>query len=152
MNNEQSGPLSGLRVVEFAGIGPVPFAAMLLADMGADVVRITRPERRRSTASTSSSAGGGWCGRSQVARRRRGGARAARPGRRAPRGLPPRRHGALGVGPEGGAAPKYGLVYGRMTGWGQVGPLARRRPRHRLHRVHRRTARDRRAGRRRCRR
>jgi len=37
------GPLSGLRVVEFAGIGPGPFAAMLLADMGADVVRIDRP-------------------------------------------------------------------------------------------------------------
>ena len=38
-----TGPLVGLRVVEFAGIGPGPFAAMLLADMGADVVRIDRP-------------------------------------------------------------------------------------------------------------
>ncbi|TMH20747.1 MAG: CoA transferase [Betaproteobacteria bacterium] len=43
MSNEQSGPLSGLRIVEFAGIGPVPFAAMLLADMCADVVRVVRP-------------------------------------------------------------------------------------------------------------
>src|SRR5260370_39035250 len=40
---DSSGPLAGLRVVEFAGIGPGPFAAMLLADMGADVVRIDRP-------------------------------------------------------------------------------------------------------------
>src|SRR5580658_10260830 len=38
-----TGPLGGLRIVEFAGIGPGPFAAMLLADMGADVLRIVRP-------------------------------------------------------------------------------------------------------------
>src|SRR5581483_3488522 len=42
------GPLHGLRVVEFAGIGPGPFACMLLADMGADVVRIERPGAERS--------------------------------------------------------------------------------------------------------
>ncbi|MBL8535268.1 MAG: CoA transferase [Betaproteobacteria bacterium] len=40
-----AGPLQGLRVVEMAGIGPGPFAAMLLADMGADVIRIQRPDR-----------------------------------------------------------------------------------------------------------
>ena len=39
-----AGPLAGLRVVEMAGIGPAPFAAMVLADLGADVVRITRPK------------------------------------------------------------------------------------------------------------
>jgi alpha-methylacyl-CoA racemase len=39
----QSGPLAGVRIVEFAGIGPGPFAAMLLADMGAEIVRIDRP-------------------------------------------------------------------------------------------------------------
>jgi len=44
------GPLSGLRVVEFAGIGPGPYAAMLLADMGADVVRIDRPGTVRRSA------------------------------------------------------------------------------------------------------
>ena len=44
------GPLSGLKVVEFAGIGPGPFACMLLADMGADIVRIDRPgTQHRST-------------------------------------------------------------------------------------------------------
>ena len=39
------GPLEGLRVVELAGIGPAPFAAMLLADLGADVIRVERPGR-----------------------------------------------------------------------------------------------------------
>jgi alpha-methylacyl-CoA racemase len=41
-----NGPLAGLRVVEFAGIGPGPFACMLLSDMGADVVTIDRPTRK----------------------------------------------------------------------------------------------------------
>ena len=46
MTNRQDtrGPLSGLKVVELAGIGPGPFAAMVLADLGADVVRVDRPE------------------------------------------------------------------------------------------------------------
>jgi alpha-methylacyl-CoA racemase len=43
MSQQRTGPLAGVRIIEFAGIGPVPFAAMLLADMGADVVRVTRP-------------------------------------------------------------------------------------------------------------
>ena len=42
-SEERSGPLVGLKVVELAGIGPGPFAAMLLADLGADVVRVDRP-------------------------------------------------------------------------------------------------------------
>src|SRR4051812_47299965 len=45
-----SGPLTGVRVVALAGMGPTPFASMLLADMGADVVRVTRPENRRGRA------------------------------------------------------------------------------------------------------
>ena len=40
---ERSGPLSGVRVVELAGLGPTPYAGMLLSDMGADVVRVDRP-------------------------------------------------------------------------------------------------------------
>ena len=43
-NPPKSGPLSGVRVVELAGIGPGPFAAMMLADLGADVVRVDRPD------------------------------------------------------------------------------------------------------------
>ena len=44
--SRRNGPLASLRIVEFAGIGPAPFAAMLLADMGADIVRIDRPNFR----------------------------------------------------------------------------------------------------------
>ena len=45
-----SGPLSGVKVLELAGIGPGPFCGMMLADMGADVVRVDRPERRPAAA------------------------------------------------------------------------------------------------------
>lgn len=57
-----TGPLAGVRVVELAGIGPGPFAAMLLADLGADVVRVDRPGApawpsiRRTTSPTATSA------------------------------------------------------------------------------------------------
>ncbi len=51
-----AGPLVGVKVVEFAGLGAAPFAGMLLADLGADVVRIDRPVRRRPTRSNSSHA------------------------------------------------------------------------------------------------
>ena len=43
MKNNKNAPLSGVRIVEMAGIGPAPFAAMLLADMGAEIVRVDRP-------------------------------------------------------------------------------------------------------------
>ena len=53
------GPLSGVKIVEIAGIGPGPFAAMMLADMGADVIRVDpRGRRRRPTAGTSRSSTG----------------------------------------------------------------------------------------------
>ena len=60
-----SGPLTGLRVVELAGIGPVPHAAMLLGDLGADVVRVERPSRRlrpgaEAAATTRCAAAGRW--------------------------------------------------------------------------------------------
>ena len=99
-----SGPLAGLKIIEIAGIGPGPFTAMMLADMGADVVRIDRA--RTSAAATRHAAGqrlrprpalGGR--RSQAPRRRRGGALALRARRRPDRGLPPRRHGAARPGP-----------------------------------------------------
>ena len=59
-----SGPLTGLRVVELAGIGPVPHAAMLLGDLGADVVRVERPPpastRRETGPTTRCAAAGRW--------------------------------------------------------------------------------------------
>lgn len=121
-----SGPLQGLRVVELAGIGPGPHAAMMLADMGADVIRIERPaggldlfdgdidytlrNRRTLTVDLKSESGRDLVldlvdhadvllegNRPGVAER-------------------------LGVGPEECARRNPALVYGRMTGWGQDGP------------------------------
>lgn len=120
-----SPPLAGLRIVEFAGIGPAPFAAMMLAEMGAEVIRIDRP-------------GGAdpWTG--PVIRR---GRRSVTADLKHPddlalvralvgkadaliEGFRPGVMERLGLGPGEilGANPR--LVYGRMTGWGQHGPLA----------------------------
>lgn len=124
------GPLAGVRVVELAGIGPGPFAAMLLADLGADVVRVDRP-------------GGGGLAidpaydvtnrnkRSVVVDLKApdGAARVLDLAERADvliEGFRPGVAERLGVGPEQCAARNPALVYGRMTGWGQQGPLAQR--------------------------
>ncbi|MEV0475126.1 CaiB/BaiF CoA transferase family protein [Streptomyces prunicolor] len=124
------GPLSGVRVVELAGIGPGPFAAMLLADLGADVVRVDRP-------------GGVALGvdpEYDVTNRNKrsvlvdlkapdGPARVLDLVERADILIEGNRPGVaerLGVGPEPCHARNPRLVYGRMTGWGQDGPLAQR--------------------------
>jgi len=125
MSNARNGPLAGLRVVEFAGIGPVPFAAMLLADMGADVVRVARP------------GAAGLDSRDIVERGRRlvhldlKSARDVESAlaliERADALLEGFRPGVmerLGLGPEPALARNPRLIYGRMTGWGQTGPLA----------------------------
>ncbi len=120
-----SGPLSGVRVVEFAGIGPGPFAAMMLSDMGADVVSIVRPGAGKRDA------------REFVNRGRRvveldlkkagdlaqvldliGAADVLLEGFR------PQVMERLGLGPDVTLKRNPKLVYGRMTGWGQEGPLA----------------------------
>ena len=122
-----AGPLQGLKVVEVAGIGPGPFAAMLLADLGADVVRVDRPggsslslgERdvlnrgRRSVAVDLKSPGG-----ADVVLRLAERADVLIEGYRP--GVAER----LGIGPDACLARNPRLVYGRMTGWGQDGPLA----------------------------
>jgi alpha-methylacyl-CoA racemase len=125
------GPLDGYRVVEMGGIGPGPMCAMLLADMGADVVRIERP-------------GGDALGLQTPARynlllrgRRRIGLDMRRAGERAMalslieradaliEGFRPGAMERLGLGPDVCLARNPRLVYGRMTGWGQEGPFAR---------------------------
>ncbi|MEV6104782.1 CaiB/BaiF CoA-transferase family protein [Streptomyces sp. NPDC051940] len=125
---DRTGPLDGVRVVELAGIGPGPFAAMLLADLGADVVRVDRP-------------GGPGLGvkpgydvtnrnkRSVVLDLKDPDGRAAVLGlvERADiliEGYRPGVAERLGVGPDDCRARNARLVYGRMTGWGQDGPLA----------------------------
>ncbi|WP_371663863.1 CaiB/BaiF CoA transferase family protein [Streptomyces sp. NBC_00280] len=125
-----SGPLAGVRVVELAGIGPGPFAAMLLADLGADVVRVDRP----------GGAGLGIDPEYDVTNRNKrsvivdlkaadGPSRVLDLAARADilvEGYRPGVAERLGIGPESCHARNPRLVYGRMTGWGQEGPLARR--------------------------
>ena len=122
------GPLKGIRVVEMAGLAPGPFAAMMLADMGAQVLRIERPGQasppghptvalldrsRRAVALDLKSPAG-----LATMRRLLAGADAFIEGFRP--GVMER----LGLGPEPCLAANPKLVYGRMTGWGQDGPLA----------------------------
>ncbi len=117
------GPLAGLKVMEFAGIGPGPHVAMLLADLGAEVVRIDRP----GAATTNPVV--------ERARHRIGVDLKSEEGKAAVRaaaacadviieGFRPGVMERLGLGPEELLALNPRLVYARMTGWGQDGPLA----------------------------
>jgi len=118
-----SGPLVGVKIVEFAGIGPGPFCGMLLADLGADVVRIDRAE----------SAGRGYPdlanrGKRSIAvdlKKLEGVEAALSLIEKADGLLEGFRPGVmerLGVGPDVALKRNPRLVYGRMTGWGQTGP------------------------------
>ncbi len=123
-----SGPLSGLRIVEIAGIGPGPFAGMMLADHGAEVIRIERPNTppRREARNFDILARG----RRTVAidLKQPEGAAVARDLARTADGLiegfRPGVMERLGLGPEILLADNPKLVFGRMTGWGQTGPRA----------------------------
>jgi len=118
-----TGPLHGLRVVEFAGLGPGPFAAMLLADGGADVLRIDRPRppvdggaltRGRPLLHLDLKADAGRAEAMEIVRRADVLVEGFRPGVME----------RLGLGPDDCHAANPRLVYGRMTGWGQDGPRA----------------------------
>lgn len=127
-----SGPLSGIRVVELAGIGPGPFAAMLLADLGADVIRIDRPGPSPLPVPMPPEADILRRGRPSVALNLKhpdGLATALELVERADLLIEGYRPGVaerLGLGPDDCLARNPRLVYGRMTGWGQDGPLAQR--------------------------
>ena len=126
------GPLAGVRILEFAGIGPGPMAAMLLADMGATVLRLDRIEAAGDLGIASPD-------RFKVTHR---GRRSAAIDLKRPEGVAlaldlaagadallegfrPGTMERLGLGPDACLARNPRLVYGRMTGWGQDGPLAR---------------------------
>ena len=117
-------PLGDLRVVEFAGLGPGPFAAMLLADAGADVLRVDRHRR---------AVDGGALVRGrprlELDLKTASGLATARSLVRAAdvviEGYRPGVMERLGLGPRECLADNPRLVYGRMTGWGQAGPRAR---------------------------
>ena len=120
---EKSGPLKGVRIVEFAGIGPGPFACMLMADMGADIV--TCAQRTDQSRCRQFHARGRCIVEVDLNERgRRSGARPDRKGRHLVEGFRPDVMERLGLGPDAAHAKNSKLVYGRMTGWGQEGPLS----------------------------
>ena len=125
------GPLSGLRLIEIAGIGPGPMAAMMLGDMGADIIRVDRTgahvmdrisdprfavhNRSRRSVSVDLQKPGGAEIVLRLAEKADGLMEPFRPG------VAER----LGIGPDVCLKRNSKLVYGRMTGWGQEGPLAK---------------------------
>lgn len=126
VTEEQHGPLSGLRVVELAGIGPGPYACLLLAELGAEVIRVDRPmggpvvapadtlNRSRPTVAVDLKTA---AGRDIVLRLLDSADVLVE-------GLRPGVTERLGLGPEVVRGRNSGLVYARMTGWGQDGPWA----------------------------
>jgi alpha-methylacyl-CoA racemase len=119
-----AGPLAGIRIVEFAGIGPGPFAAMMLADHGAEVIRIERPggrldprdplSRNRTSIALDTKTAEGRAVARDLCRSADG----------LIEGYRPAVMERLGLGPDVLLADNPKLVYGRMTGWGQHGPYA----------------------------
>lgn len=124
-NSSRSGPLCGVRVVEFAGLGPAPFACMLLADLGADVVRIDRPEAPPIDAHNIVNRGRRTIALDlKVAKDTTQALELIRRADLLVEGFRPGVMERLGLGPATTHAINPRLVYGRMTGWGQEGPLA----------------------------
>ena len=119
------GPLSGLKIVEFAGIGPGPFCGMLLSDLGADVVRIDRKGGRGGAKTDITGRG-----RRSVALDLKQPAaieiclKLIEKADAAFEGFRPGVMERLGLGPDVALKRNPKLVYGRMTGWGQFGPYA----------------------------
>jgi alpha-methylacyl-CoA racemase len=119
-----SGPLAGYRIVEFAGIGPGPFACMMLADMGADVVTLDRVGAKKNMKSVAGR------GRKVVELDLKDKAAIAQvlelldSADALIEGFRPGVMERLGLGPDVVMTRNPKLVYGRMTGWGQEGPLA----------------------------
>lgn len=124
-----SGPLTGVRVLELAAIGPAPYGVQLLGDLGADVVRVDRVAAARGAPGAASMVG--------LSRNRRSVAadlkdprgvevvlRLAADADVLVEGMRPGVAERLGIGPEEAGARNPRLVYARMTGWGQDGPLA----------------------------
>jgi alpha-methylacyl-CoA racemase len=127
MSLELSGPLTGLRIIEIGGIGPGPFCAMMLADMGAEVIRVNRSAgatmdvaelpflaRGRRSIALNLKTEAGLEALLKLVEKADGLIEGFRPG------VTER----LGFGPEVCLERNPAIVYGRMTGWGQTGPMA----------------------------
>src|SRR6185295_14871482 len=120
-----TGPLAGVKVIELAGIGPGPFCAMVLGDLGADVVRIARPGSRIEPGDiTTRNRGSIELDLATATGAEQALALIARADLLI-EGFRPGVMERLGLGPEVCLGRNRRLVYGRMTGWGQTGPLAR---------------------------
>jgi alpha-methylacyl-CoA racemase len=135
LTTDAGGPLAGVRVLELPAVGPVPFAAMLLADLGADVVRVDRCDL--VDAPSADAFGAVFAGSDHLGRSRRrvaidlkhpdGTAVVLALADRADvllEGFRPGVTERLGIGPEVLLGRHPELVYARLTGWGQDGPLA----------------------------
>src|SRR5215218_5388579 len=126
-----SGPLQGVKVVELAGLGALPFGTLKLADMGADVIRVDRAAEVPATAPDPPKGYSEWDrGRRSIGvdlKQPEGVEVVLRLAERADALLESFRPGVaerLGVGPDTALERNPKLVYGRLTGWGQDGPLA----------------------------
>jgi alpha-methylacyl-CoA racemase len=123
----RQGPLAGIRVVELAGIGPGPHAALLLADLGADVVRVQRPGMLPGFMERAQ-----WRGRTIVEANLKDPADIEKVLGLIEKadvlleGFRPGVTERMGLGPDIALERNPRLIYGRMTGWGQFGPLADR--------------------------
>jgi len=123
------GPLQGLRVLELASLAPAPFGCMVLADLGAEVLRIDRIESAGSPAMSGDVLGRGRRSVAMDLKRPEGVRALLRLVDSADvfvEGFRPGVAERLGIGPDECLARNPRLIYGRMTGWGQDGPLARR--------------------------
>lgn len=124
-------PLTGLRILEFDGLGPVTFAGMVLADLGADVLRLTRSAAAGAPVFTDVGGEVLHRGRPAVGVDLKDPADLARVGDLIAtadaliEGFRPGVMERLGLGPDVCAARNPRLVFGRITGWGQIGPMAR---------------------------
>ena len=121
------GPLAGVHVLDLSGLGPAPFATMMLADFGASVLSVRRPDPLPFDPAAAMSRGKDAIGLDL--RHPEGQATARRLARTADvlvEGFRPGVMERLGLGPEVLTADNPGLVYARLTGWGQTGPYAQR--------------------------
>lgn len=128
-NVVSSGPLAGLRVVELAGLGPAPFATMLMAELGAEVIRIDRPGGAGVINGFETVDFLNRGKKSVLLDMKKAGAREAAlalidTADVLIEGYRPGVAEKLGLGPQDCMSRNKKLVYGRMTGWGQTGPLA----------------------------
>ena len=125
----RNGPLSGIRILELAGLGPAPFAATMLAELGADVVRVDRPGGAGPQVAASDSLNRSRQNLVLNMKHDQAAETFVAMTKSADVVIDPFRPGVadrLGIGPEACLSANPALIYAQMTGWGQTGPLSQR--------------------------